>query len=144
MTTNPESSSFVFSCCQAGAENVLKSHVLEECPAWRLAFSRRGFVTFKVPEEVDKAPLLRSAFARTFGLSIGQVAAGESSEVKNLIGTQKYHHLHVWPRDHLLPGDRGWMPGGDAPPQSALRALLPSSLWGGSPVRRATGGTSAC
>ena len=111
MTTNPESSSFVFACCQAGAENVLKSHVLEECPTWRLAFSRRGFVTFKVPEEVDKAPLLRSAFARTFGLSIGQVAAGEFSEVKNLIGTQKYHHLHVWPRDHLLPGDRGWMPG---------------------------------
>lgn len=103
---------FLFVCCQAGAEATVKSDLVRESSQWRLAFSRPGFVTFKLPpNEFHNNPQLKSAFARTYGWSIGRTEAGDISAACDLLLGQRVHHIHVWPRDICLPGDRGFQPG---------------------------------
>lgn len=103
---------FLFVCCQAGAEATLKSDVLREMPQWRFAFSRPGFVTFKLPDEsVPAVPQLKSVFARTFGWSVGHVADDDVNAVCDLVAGNRFQHVHAWPRDPCLPGDRGFLPG---------------------------------
>ena len=90
---------FLFVCCQAGAEATVKSDLVRESSQWRLAFSRPGFVTFKLPpNEFHNNPQLKSAFARTYGWSIGRTEAGDISAACDLLLGQRVHHIHVWPR----------------------------------------------
>ncbi len=117
-------STFVFVICQTGAEAALKADVARRHSKFRFAFSRPGFVTFKVPEDVrrDRQFQLKSTFARTWGFSVGKVT-GETAEqlasdVRSLIeerfpqdGFGKFSHLHVWERDRRVPGDSGYEPG---------------------------------
>ena len=110
--TDRPSMPFLFVCCQAGAEATVKSDLICESPDWRLAFSRPGFVTFKLPSpEIDNSPQLKSAFARTYGWSVGRTEVGNVSAASDLLLGKRIHHIHVWPRDICLPGDRGFQPG---------------------------------
>lgn len=125
--------SFVFVICQAGAESALKSEIARRHSAFRFAYSRPGFVTFKVPDDVrrNRRFELQSVFARTWGFSLGKVtgAVGNAPQA-NIDGHQtaaefwsllterfppddlaKFTHLHVWERDRQLPGDNGFEPG---------------------------------
>lgn len=116
--------SFVFAVCQAGAEAPLKSEVSRVHPELRLAFSRPGFVTFKAPDTRGFARKfnLKSVFARTWGHSIGKVVGSDGTEMsrqfRELLSSKlteeqlsTCRHLHVWERDRLLPGSKGFEPG---------------------------------
>jgi 23S rRNA (cytidine2498-2'-O)-methyltransferase len=108
---------FLFVVCQVGAERVLKQELSGEWPDFRFAFSRPGFVTFKLTE--TRAQLddfdLRSVFARTYGFSLGRVegrtAERAAASLWTLVGDRGFDHLHVWQRDTAMPGDKGFEPG---------------------------------
>ena len=109
--------SFAFIVCQRDAEQVLKQEIAREHPSFRFAYSRPGFLTFKLPEDepLDETAELRCVFARTHGLSLGKVqgdtAQRMATELWQLVGDQPFDHLHVWQRDAAIPGDGGFEPG---------------------------------
>ena len=77
-------SSFIFTTSQVGAEPIIKEEIVDQFPEARLAFSRPGLLTFKLPDEniqaLQKMEVpLKSVFARTWGYSIGSVR-GETVE----------------------------------------------------------------
>ena len=108
---------FLFVICQVGAESALKGEIARTWPALRFAFSRPGFVTFKLPAglklSVDFDP--GCTLARTWGFSVGkiQVESAETGAPRlwKLVDTLKIDALHIWQRDAALPGDRGFEPG---------------------------------
>lgn len=102
---------------QAGAERALKNEVAREHPELRFAFSRRGFVTFRLPELPPRGDfVLRSVFARTWGYSLGKVGGSNDTQLAReawrLVGERRpdgpIRHVHVWQRDRPLPGDEGY------------------------------------
>jgi len=113
---------FVFAACQHGAEAALKRELAARAPQLRPAFSRPGFVTFKLdapctqPEKFS----LPSAFARTSGFSLGSVKGDRLHElarqvwdlpdVTTVLTSVDIAGLHVWQRDERTPGDRGFEP----------------------------------
>jgi len=109
--------SFLFVVCQRGAEGVLKQEIAREYPAFRFAYSRSGFLTFKLPEDQPWAEdaELRCVFARAHGLSLGNVQGGTAENLAaamwELVGERAFDHLHVWQRDTAIPGEGGFEPG---------------------------------
>lgn len=109
---------FLFVVCQQRAEPALKAEFARLWPNLRFAFSRPGFVTFKLPPPDLQLPSdfdPKSVFARTFGFSLGRIEADDVStkarEVWNLASGLQPTHLHVWERDKLGVGERGFEPG---------------------------------
>jgi 23S rRNA (cytidine2498-2'-O)-methyltransferase len=107
---------FIFLTCQCGAETALKAELARKWPAFRFAFSRPGFLTFKLPAGAALADDfdLHSVFARAYGFSLGK-AEGETIEerarqVWQLAGDREFDTLHVWQRDLHEPGYRGYEP----------------------------------
>src|SRR5262245_28919410 len=100
-------SQFVFATCRVGAESALKREIAGSEPEWRVAFSRPGFVTFKLPavDTIDEQQLGERSWtlARAHGFSLGK-ASGESlselaSEVWRLAEGLSFADVHVWERD---------------------------------------------
>src|SRR5215467_8031860 len=96
---------FVFITCQVGAEAAVKAEIARKWPAFRFAYSRPGFLTFKLPggETLADDFDLHSVFARAYGFSLGK-ATGETVEeranqVWQLAGERKFDRLHVLQRD---------------------------------------------
>jgi len=109
-------SQFLFACCQVGAESVCKQELLTRYPDFRFAYSRPGFLTFKMPPELDVNSFsLVSTFARTWGWSLGKCEADDSSqlvaEAAQIARDCDSNLLHCWQRDKYLPGDRMFEPG---------------------------------
>ncbi len=117
-------SGFLFVVCQAGAEAALKNEVARKHPTFRFAFSRPGFVTFRVPEELshDRKFDLNCVFGRTWGYSLGKVTGTDVDTLVREVWTElsqrypsdvlrKFRHLHVWQRDSAIPGDNDFEPG---------------------------------
>jgi 23S rRNA (cytidine2498-2'-O)-methyltransferase len=138
------SARFVFAVCQAGAERALKNDVAHRQPGLRSAFSRPGFVTFRLPESADDTAAVQSAFARTWGSSLGKATgaddAARAREAWRLVAAElpperlaEFRHLHVWQRGRLLPGDEGFDATQLAAAQTAGAALL--ALWSGNGAR---------
>ncbi len=108
---------FIFVTCQVGAEPAVKAELARRWPAFRFAFSRPGFLTFKLPtgaalpDDFD----LHSVFARAHGFSLGKTAAADDAaraeEVWQLAGDHQFDAIHVWQRDLYEPGFRGYEPG---------------------------------
>jgi 23S rRNA (cytidine2498-2'-O)-methyltransferase len=128
---------FLFAACQPGSEAALKGDVARRHPDLRFAFSRPGFVTFRVADDAagDSSPTLRSPFARTWGQSLGKVTGADVAEVVRKVwrsvatthgppGNPRFHHLHVWQRDAALPGDEGFDDAFETPAQAAGAQLL--------------------
>jgi 23S rRNA (cytidine2498-2'-O)-methyltransferase len=130
-------SRFLFTVCQPGAEAALKQEVARRRPELRFAFSRPGFVTFRLPDHgvsaTGESPEFHSTFARTWGFSLGKVQGGDDErlarEAWRTLGEHypqndlaRFAHLHVWPRERALPGDEGFDPG--VPPPTAGARLL--------------------
>ena len=112
----PAESTFLFCCCQVGAESALKAEIAKNHPGLRFAFSRPGFLTFKIVDDAEilSGGSLRSYFARTFGFCGGRVE-GETDEQRaneaaKLIPKNPFRHVHIWNRDSRAPGDRGFEP----------------------------------
>ena len=105
---------FLFVCCQIGAEAALKHDVSQRHPGLVFAFSRPGFVTFKVVDATS-VERIESPFARTFGVHLANVRdATPASAIAATLAEHAQHasfdHLHVWTRDAAVPGDRGFEP----------------------------------
>lgn len=112
-----EPASFVFATCQVGAESALKHEVAREWPVLRFAFSRPGFLTFKVPpgtklpDDWDSKLVFARAAGFCLGKSVGGTSAERADEVWQLFGAFPVTKLHVWPRDAYSPGFRDYEPG---------------------------------
>ncbi|MEO8464378.1 MAG: SAM-dependent methyltransferase [Gammaproteobacteria bacterium] len=128
---------FLFAACQAGSEAALKGDVARRHPALRFAFSRPGFVTFRIAEAAadGEPPVLRSAFARTWGYSLGKVLGADRQQLARdfwtMVDTGREHwgvppfqHLHVWQRESALPGDEGFDASATTPTQEIGALLL--------------------
>jgi 23S rRNA (cytidine2498-2'-O)-methyltransferase len=108
---------FLFTICQVGAESALKTEMARLWPTFRFAFSRPGFVTFKLPDGFRLAVDfdLQSTFARTYGFSLGKVSGPEARDLAQqawkLADEQKPDHVHAWQRDATMPGENGFEPG---------------------------------
>ncbi|QEG20906.1 SAM-dependent methyltransferase [Mariniblastus fucicola] len=110
---------FIFAACQAGAEAALRKEIPENHPELKLAFSRPGFVTFKVDPN-NRLPdrySLKSTLARTSGWSLGRAESENSAEIVASILENGAEQLaaadviHVWERDRKVPGSGGFEPG---------------------------------
>lgn len=132
----PLETEFAYCTCQPGIEAALKAEVAARIPSWKFAFSRPGFVTFKLPAPMAPARFepLRLTFARTIGLSFGRVET-EAADFGPL-AAQIWEHettqklmaggplaLHVWSRDRAMPGDNDIEPGRSDEALAALKAI---------------------
>lgn len=117
---------FLFAPCQVGAEKVLKTEVGRLYPDFRFAFSRPGFLTFKIPDGFcqpeERLELIadlseQSIFARTASLSLGRIEVSEPTEIVKeawrIIEENRFfiNRIHVFRRDPDVPGSQGFEPG---------------------------------
>jgi 23S rRNA (cytidine2498-2'-O)-methyltransferase len=121
---------FVFAACQVGAESALKDEVARKFADWRVAFSRPGLVTFKLPDD-KRLPLdfaMNVVFARAHGFSLGTVTGNSQEElaaaVWGMVGESTFHQLHCWQRDAYAPGDHDFEPHVTAEAQAARVAIV--------------------
>ncbi|MEO0530998.1 MAG: hypothetical protein AAF266_10560, partial [Planctomycetota bacterium] len=127
---------FAFCTCQPGIESALKAEVAARIPSWKFAFSRPGFVTFKLPMPMapQRFEPMRLTFARTIGLSYGRVEADEATpgplaeklwahEATKALASPGTVALHVWSRDQDIPGENGIEPGRSEASLAALEAI---------------------
>jgi 23S rRNA (cytidine2498-2'-O)-methyltransferase len=101
---------FVFMTCKVGAEGALKQEVARTEPTWRIAFSRPGFLTFKLadPRHVDERQLAerRWTFAHAHGVSAGKVIGQQLAQLAHelwqlesivpLADSGLFTDVHVW------------------------------------------------
>jgi 23S rRNA (cytidine2498-2'-O)-methyltransferase len=107
---------FLFVTCQVGAEAALKGEVARRWPEFRFAYSRPGFVTFKLPKD-HSLPAdfdLEAVFARAHAFSLGKVTGDDPEKlaagVWGLWGNRPVKRLHVWQRDREPPGEHDFEP----------------------------------
>ncbi len=115
--------SFVFATCAVGYERFLRAEVVSRAPAWRLAFSRPGLVTWKAPSGASALPPV--AFARVLGASIGRAESPELAPplvAAALAGETA--RLHVFARDPAAEGAATAVRAYDA----VLRDALPAAF----------------
>jgi 23S rRNA (cytidine2498-2'-O)-methyltransferase len=121
---------FLFLTSQVGAERAVKAEVARRWPAFRPAFSRPGFLTFKLPDDHRLVADfdLESVFARACGFCLGKVTGTDTAELAQaawkLYGGRPFRRIHVWPRDTAAPGDRGFEPSITPEAVQAHQALL--------------------
>jgi 23S rRNA (cytidine2498-2'-O)-methyltransferase len=130
----PDRPRFLFVTCQVGAAAALKDELARRWPEFRLAYSRPGFLTFKLPDEHQlPADLdLQSVFARAYGFSLGKVTGQDAAELAqiawNLYGGRPCRRIHAWQRDTAEAGQRGFEPSitpAALTAQAALRQSCP-------------------
>lgn len=110
---------FIFTTSQVGAEPIVKQEIALQFPDSRLAFSRPGLLTFKLPDENIQAlengdVPMRSVFARTWGFSIGSLRGETVEELASALwemtGELKFDRIHVFGRDLHKIGDYKFEP----------------------------------
>lgn len=133
---------FIFITCQIGAEPAVKAELARKWPAFRFAYSRPGFLTFKLPPQAALADDfdLHSVFARAYGFSLGKATGAteeqRAREVWRLAAGQEFDCLHVWQRDLHEPGFRGYEPAMTEQAREAERTICAAD---GAVIRRAAG-----
>jgi 23S rRNA (cytidine2498-2'-O)-methyltransferase len=100
-----------------GAERALKTEMARLWPHVHPAFSRPGFITFKLGEEASPDPDVNPAptFSRAWSHSIDRVS-GEGPEQLAAAVTERvrelhFDRLHIWQRETVQVGFRGFEPG---------------------------------
>jgi len=107
---------FLYVTCQVGAEPALKRDLARRWPAFRLAYSRPGFLTLKLPAQHGLSPDfdLESVFARAYGFSLGKVSGQDADALAagawGLWDQRPVQRVHVWERDIAPPGIRDFEP----------------------------------
>jgi len=101
---------FIYVVCQTSSNPLVKLEVGGQFPQARLAFSRPGFLTFKVPDGNSVLPELISTFSRTLGWGLGSIkGVDEADLVAETVQRALAHHvdhIHVFERDPCLPGEK--------------------------------------
>lgn len=126
--TRPER--FVWLTAQVGTETPLKAEMARLWPEWRFSYSRRGFLTYKLPAELLIAEdfELGAVLARAYAFSLGRVPASDRAtaiaEVWKLAAEHPIEALHVFERDHYTPGWRHYEPGPTEAAAELRRELL--------------------
>ena len=113
---------FLFVTCQIGAEPAVKAELSRRWPDFRFAYSRPGFLTFKLPPGLRLLADfdLESVFARAYGFSMGKVTGHTPIELAEAVwekyGDRPARRIHVWERDSTAPSDNDFAPdiGSDA------------------------------
>lgn len=107
---------FIFITCQIGAERAVKNEIARRWPQFRFAFSRPGFLTFKLPDDHGLAEDfdLEAVFARAYGFSLGGITGESVQELaretwKKCKGLG-IRRVHVWEKDRFAPGQHGYEP----------------------------------
>ncbi len=123
---------FQFATCQFGAEQVCKAEVLARFPFLAFAFSRPGFLTFKIAQPVELAEsfCLVGTFVRTAGWSLESIQGTHADvvpRVRHWLAAQPFQQIHVWPRDTATPGDHEFEPG-TSPESLPLANAIEQSL----------------
>ena len=138
MSPSPPPARFLFVACQVGAERAVKGEVARRWPEFRFAYSRPGFLTFKLPEQqyLTSDFNLLSVFARAYGFSLGKVPPDDpaiaAQQAWNLLGDRPIRRIHVWERDRAEPGFYGFEPSitpAALATYEALRAACPHPEW---------------
>lgn len=125
----PDRPQFLFVTCQVGAERAVKAELARQWPEFRPAFSRPGFLTFKLPEghrlwaDFD----LGSVFARAYGFSLGKTTGDSTDDlargVWEVCGSRPLRRIHAWQRDPVEPGDHDFEPSITPEAIQAARAI---------------------
>lgn len=115
-SSGPAPSEFIYVICQNGAEAAARLEMLTHHPNLRLAFSRPGFITFKVdPETLPLKFVLKSTLARAYGWSLGKATSDDAlALVDRAVQASRelpIDRVHVIQRDPYLPGRNGFEPG---------------------------------
>ncbi len=101
---------FLFVTCQNGAETAVKRELAQKWPDFRFAYSRPGFLTFKLVGDYRLSADfdLASVFARTYGFSLGKVKGSDPAAlargVWEVVGDWDWQRVHVWAREVAEPG----------------------------------------
>jgi 23S rRNA (cytidine2498-2'-O)-methyltransferase len=120
---------FLFVTCQVGAEPAVKNELKRDWPEFRFAYSRPGFLTFKLPPNFALADDfdLGSVFARSHGFTLGKATGNtldeRAAQVVKLAADKTFDHLHVFARDPVQVGHRGFEPGPNESIIEAQRAI---------------------
>lgn len=133
----PPSSEYIWITCQLGAERAVKHELAVRWPAFRFAYSRPGFLTFKLPlgHGLSGDFDLGCVFARAHGFSLGKAEGSDPAEraasAWKLADARTIDRVHVWPRDARAAGDHGYTPSLTpecCPIEDALRQAAPRTL----------------
>ncbi|MCC7475996.1 MAG: hypothetical protein IT425_11425 [Pirellulales bacterium] len=142
---------FVFMTCRVGAEAALKQEVARSVPDWRPAFSRPGFLTFKIAAgsrvDIDQLADRQWTFAHAQGICLGKLVGDQLQGLVEQFWSQVGEHfsklhlpssspealgpfdLHVWQREPLH--DAGELPTHVTPLcleiESAIRVAAPGT-----------------
>jgi 23S rRNA (cytidine2498-2'-O)-methyltransferase len=125
----PERPQFLFVTCQIGAEKAVKGELSRRWPDFHFAFSRPGFLTFKLPADCSlEADFdLHSVFARAYGFSLGRVAGDDLDSLARSAWETFSHRpcerIHVWQRDAAEPGEHSFEPAISSAAEDAYAAL---------------------
>jgi len=127
---------FIWAACQHGANAALKRDAARRLPECKAAFSRPGFVTFKLDppsSDLQRYEML-STLARRVCFSLGKVEGDSAAQVARdvwalptvaeYLANQSVGGLHVWQRDERPPGERGFEPGPTPLANEVRQALL--------------------
>ena len=121
---------FLFITCQVGAQQAVKGELARRWPDFQFAFSRPGFLTFKLPDDCKLPPdfKLGAVFARAYGFSLGAVTGDDADVlargVWTLMAQHPWQRIHVWERDAASPGEHDFEPGLTAAAAAAYEALV--------------------
>ena len=116
MERSGPSPKFLFVTCQIGAEPVVKAELARRWPDFRFAYSRPGFLTFRLPSGLRLTADfdLESVFARAYGFSLGKVVGHDADELAEAVwgfyGERAARGLHVWERDNASSSDADFGP----------------------------------
>jgi 23S rRNA (cytidine2498-2'-O)-methyltransferase len=98
-------------------QSIVKQTLCNESSPFRLAYSHRGFSTFKTehPTSIWSDAIPSSAFVRSRGHILCKLEGEKSDtlveQAMREIGDLDWTHLHVWEPDTGLPGQNGFEPG---------------------------------
>ena len=112
LTQRLSPSPFLFAVCQQGAEKVLKQAWLSQHTELALAFSRPGLITFKLNGPLPHLP--QHLLARQVGWSLGPVRGPSAEAMLDeaiALAGRDWQAIHIFERDHGLPGVFGFEPG---------------------------------
>ncbi len=100
---NAFASSFVFVACQPAATRFCRQEIAALHPDWLPAFSRPGYLTWKIPAGLAARFELPATFARTFGFSGAPFRTTDRQELvreisRTLESGPAIDLIHVWDR----------------------------------------------
>jgi 23S rRNA (cytidine2498-2'-O)-methyltransferase len=128
--TSHTAATFVLATCQVGAEAALKAEFARRWSAYRFAYSRPGFLTFKAQPASpggEQATLPDPVFARTCAWSLGKAQGASLPELVQrawqAAGDAPYDVLHVYHRDAQRPGRFDFEPGPLADDRAIAQAM---------------------